>query len=176
MKFKDTIKQSIESLAKDEKTIILGYNVKYGNKGGGAFADIPTTQLLETPPAENLMVGLGMGLSLEGFKPIVYFERFDFVLNGLDAIVNHLMKFNTLSKGQFKPKIIFRVVIGRKKLPFFSGPTHTQDFTVPMQSLLNFTVVNPTRSVELKYWYNLASQSDTSIMIIEKADNYDIDC
>jgi pyruvate/2-oxoglutarate/acetoin dehydrogenase E1 component len=176
MKFKDSIKQSMEMLAKDEKTIFIGYNVKYGNKGGGAFTNILDSQLLETPPAENLMVGLGTGLSLKGFKPIVYFERFDFILNGLDAIVNHLMKFDKLSKEQYKPKVIFRIVVGRKQTPFFSGLTHTQDFTDSMRLLLNFPVIAPKTTQDLSKSYEDAFCSDKSCMIIEKADLYEIDC
>lgn len=178
MKYKDQIKLSMENLAKDDKTLFIGYNVKYGNKGGGAFSNISENQLIETPPAENLMVGLATGLSIMKIKPVVYFERFDFILNGLDAIVNHLDKIDKLSDGQFQPKVIFRVVIGRECSPFFSGPTHTQDFTEAMKILCHFPVyragtIDGFQPLQI---YERAKNEEKSCMIIERADNYEIEC
>ena len=43
-----------------------------------------------------------MGMSLEGFRPTIYFERHDFMLVAADAIGNHLNHIERISLGEFK--------------------------------------------------------------------------
>ena len=175
MIFKVAIQESMKMLAKDDKTIFVGYNVRYGNKAAGTLNGISESQLLETPVAENLMLGLAIGLSIEGFKPIVYFERFDFILNALDAIVNHLDKIKELSNGEYEPKVIIRAVVGRKQKPFFAGLTHVQDFTESMKRLVAFPVIKPRSSKELIEVYQKAYKAKESYLIVEEMDNYEHD-
>ena len=175
MKYKDAIKNSMNYLAKDEKVIFLGYNTKMGNQALGTLTDIPKEKIIETPLAENLMTGLAIGLSLSGYKPVLYFERFDFILNGIDAIINHLDKIKDLSKHQFRPKVIIRVVIGQKLKPFFNGSTHSQDFTDSMKKLVNFPILKPVTANEVIDAYKFAFQYEESVMIVEHKDYYDID-
>jgi len=65
LKYLDAVKRSMKGLT-DKKTIFVGYNVRYGS-AYGSLKEIPEEQRLETPLAENLMAGLAMGMSLEGF-------------------------------------------------------------------------------------------------------------
>lgn len=140
MTYKDQLKQAMDFMAKDRKTVFIGYNVAFGSMAGGTLSDVPKEQLIETPVAENLMAGLALGMALDGWKPVVYIERCDFILNALDAIVNHADKIELMSDGEFKPKVIFRVVVGGRKNPLFTGPTHTQDFSSALRDLVRFPV------------------------------------
>lgn len=173
MKYKEAIKQSMENFSKDEKTIFIGYNVSYGSKAYGTLTDISDSKKIETPVAENLMVGLAIGMSLEGFKPIVFFERHDFMLIALDAIINHLDKIEKMSEGQFKPKVIIRAVIGAKK-PLDAGAQHTQNFSETFKILIkNFPIYEPKTPSETLEVYEKVWNSDASAMIIEKRDLYE---
>lgn len=174
MTYKDSIKLAMNLLAADPATLFVGYNVGRGSKANGTLTGVSPGQLIETPVAENLMAGMAIGLSLEGFKPVVYFERFDFITNALDAIVNHLDKLETLSDGQFKPKVLIRVVVGNTKTPLFTGPTHTQDFTDAMRKLVSFPVVQliPGRSMSPVQAYQCALRSPWSTMLVEYKDHY----
>lgn len=168
--YKQKIIQSIERLAKDPMFIAVGYNTKFGNRALGTLENVPDEKIIETPVAENLMTGIAIGLSLQGYKPLLYFERFDFILNALDQIVNHLDKISRLSNGEFNPKVIIRVIIGNKKKPFFSGETHTQDFTQAMREMITFPIFKPLSPNEVIYAYGYAEVSDESVMIIETKD------
>ena len=172
MTYKDAIIESTYKLSLNSDTIFMGYNVKKG-LANGTFKGISENQLFETPVAENLMLGLATGLSLQNYLPIVYIERFDFILNALDSIVNHLDKIEVLSRGDFNPKVILKVAIGIKNKPLFSGPTHTQDFTDAMKHLVSFPVIklNPTKH-HIFDTYELAKNSKSSIMIIEEKELY----
>jgi pyruvate/2-oxoglutarate/acetoin dehydrogenase E1 component len=173
MTYKECIMRGYESLSQDPKSIFVGYNVKVG-RGGGMYKNIPEDKLFETPVAENLMTGIAIGLSIDGYNPILYFERFNFILNALDAIVNHLDKFESLSYGQYKPKVIMRAVIGGITTPFYTGSTHTQDFTKAIKEMVSFQVFKLSiYEKDINAVFDYASFSPKSILIIEEKDLYE---
>ncbi len=171
MKYSDAVTESMNMLAKEENVIFLGYNINFGSLGYGTLKDIPKEKRIETPLAENLMTGLAIGMSLEGYRPIIFFERHDFMLNALDGLINHSDKIKEMSKGQFEPLIIVRAVIGGTK-PLNPGAQHTQDFTEAFRKLIKFPIYKPETSKEVIEAYNLARESKGPVMIIEKKDLY----
>jgi pyruvate/2-oxoglutarate/acetoin dehydrogenase E1 component len=175
MTYKETIRDACTEAGKDPKVVFLGYNVAVGC-GGGVYSGVPVDQLIETPLAENLMTSLAVGMSLEGFRPVVYFERFDFILIALDSIINHLDKMSYLSSGQFKPAIILRVVAGNTKTPLFTGPTHTQNFADALRRIVTFPIYHLAHRCDiLPCWetaYDRMCNGDSS-MLVEYKDLYD---
>ena len=171
--YKDKITEAMGFLGRDPKTRFIGYGVGEGtSKAAGFLSDINEEQLIETPVAENLMAGLAIGMSLEGLKPVVYFERFDFVLNALDSIVNHLDKLKRVSRGQYNPKVIMRVVVGGVDAPFFTGATHTQDFSEAIKMMVDFPIIVLEDPDEIESAYRQAYESTDSCMLVEKKDYY----
>ena len=172
MIYREAIKKSMEMLAKEKNTVFLGYNVCFGSKAYGTLNDIPQDKKIETPLAENLMMGLGMGMSLEGYRPVIFFERHDFVLNALDGIINHLDKLESMSKGQFTTPVIIRAVIG-SKIPLNPGVQHTQDFTEAFRRMIKFPIYEPKNAQEVIRDYIKVNNSSGPSMIIERRDLYD---
>jgi pyruvate dehydrogenase E1 component beta subunit len=145
--------------------VFIGYSLVPGD-AMGTLSGVPIAQKIETPIAENLMVGLAIGMSLEGFLPVVYFERHDFMLVAMDAIVNHLDKIQRISHGEYKPKVILKTVVDDGGL-FYSGPTHSQDFTQGFSKFLQFEVLDAHSPSELIQMYDFAAQTEHSVMIVE---------
>jgi len=173
MKYIDAVKKSMQMLAEDSKTYFIGYNVKHGS-AYGTLKDISESQRLETPLAENLMAGLAMGMSLEGFKPVLYFERHDFIYNALDALVNQLNKIEQLSQGEYTFPIIIRAVVGGIK-PFYAGLTHTADLTELFKDIFSFPIYAPETSAEVIKAYKIAMVSKGPILISERKNLYEIE-
>jgi len=161
----------MELLAQDKLARFIGYGVTKG-RAMGTLKNVQESQLIETPVAENLMVGLATGMSLAGLHPVVFIERFDFILNAADAIVNHLDKIERMSGGEFKPAVILRVVVGNKKKPLYTGETHTQDFTEAFRKMLRMTVLTfEDSSITAAYRYAAAGfERGYSTMIVERKD------
>jgi pyruvate dehydrogenase E1 component beta subunit len=162
----------MEEMAKDPATCFIGYGVKYGGKAMGTLKNVPEHQLIETPVAENLMVGVAIGMALKGRKPIVFIERFDFILNAADAIVNHLDKIGSISRGEFSPNVILRVVAGNRGKPLFTGETHVQDFSAAFRSMVGFPV-RTSRSAEevvANYEDAFSSLNQHSSLLVEYKD------
>lgn len=141
------------ALGADPLVRFYGYGMR---KGGamGTLAGVKPEQIVETPVAENLMVGLAIGAALTGLRPVVYFERADFLLCGADAIVNHLDKLAVMSRGEFKPGVIIRVTVGNQAKPLFTGATHVQDFSDAFRSMVRMPVCNLIHDSQTEdvYW------------------------
>jgi pyruvate/2-oxoglutarate/acetoin dehydrogenase E1 component len=171
MKYQEALKRSMEMLAEDEKRIFLGYNVARGSMAYGTLKDIQREKLLETPCAENLMSDMSIGMSFVGFKPLLYFERHDFMLNAMDSLVNYLDKLEEISDGQFKPNVIVRAVIGGTK-PFYPGPQHIQDLSEVFQKIFKLPVHRLNTPKEIIERYREAASFERPVMLIEKRDWY----
>ena len=163
--FKEAVTKAMTELS-DQGAIFIGYSLIPGD-AMGTLKNVPNIQKIETPIAENLMMGLAIGMSFEGFKPVVYFERHDFMLVAADAIGNHLDKIDRISLGEFKPSVILKTIVDDGGL-FYSGPTHSQDFTKTFKTLVNFPVLVPETADEALDMYRFAMQNSGSTMIVEK--------
>jgi pyruvate/2-oxoglutarate/acetoin dehydrogenase E1 component len=172
MTYREQITAAMTNLAKDDRARFVGYGLKNG-RAAGTLAGVQETQIVETPVAENLMTGIAIGLSLGGLRPMVYFERCDFILNALDAIVNHLDAARHISRGEFFPAVILRVVVGNRSKPLFTGRTHTQDFSLGLQRLVDFPVVRLSPDRDILAVYDTARQAQKrghSTVILEYKD------
>jgi len=174
MKYQDAVKQSMEMLAQDERVLFVGYGVAYNGKAYKTLTDVPREKILETPLAENLMTGLGLGLSLEGYLPVIYFERHDFMLIASDAIVNHFDKIERMSYGQFKTPAIIRAVTGHDK-PIDPGAQHMQDFTKAFNEMVKFPIYEPKTSKEVIETYKSLLNTKGPAMVVERKSLYDQD-
>jgi pyruvate dehydrogenase E1 component beta subunit len=163
----------MDSLAADPLVRFIGYGVTIG-KAMGTLKNVASGQLIETPVAENLMVGMATGMSLAGLHPVVFIERMDFLMNAMDAIVNHLDKIETISRGEFLPAVIIRIVIGNKLKPLYTGETHTQDLSIGLRRMCNYIVVmSVPEDCEVKTAYDIGRNGFAkrySTIICEKKD------
>lgn len=160
------------TLAADPARVFVGYGLTRG-RAAGTLRDVPADRIIETTVAENMMTGLAIGLALRGRKPVVYFERMDFLLNALDAIVNHLAALPKISGGVFTPAVIFRCVVGNRDKPLFTGPTHTQDFSPALRALCDFPVYQLRQPADIAPAYEAASlfaDRATSSFLVEYKD------
>lgn len=174
MTYKDAIAAAITECAKDPLFRVVGYNVcAEGGAGGGTFAGVPEGQRIEMPLAEGICASVAIGMSLGGFKPLLWIERADFVFHALDAIVNHLDKLALLSNGMHRPACIVRMAVGKKRTPLFTEPTHTQDLTVALRDMLGCRVVQLkwTSSIQSEYRKAMADLNEhRSTVLVEYRD------
>ena len=165
-----TICQEMINLSKLEKVIFLGQQVASENFYD-TLIDVPMTLRVEQPVAEEMQLGLSIGLALEGYIPISIYQRMDFLPRAMDQLINHLNLIPTMSNRRFIPKIIIRTTIGNKE-PLDAGPQHTQNLTEMLKIALNFPVLSPTTPEEVKIAYNRARSENNPIVIIERQSLY----
>jgi 2-oxoisovalerate dehydrogenase E1 component beta subunit len=103
-------------MEREDLAVILGEDV--GLFGGvfrvtsGLQAKYGTERVFDTPLAEAGIVGMAIGMALNGLKPIVEIQFADFIFPAFDQIVNELAKYRYRSGGQYAPKVLVRVPYG----------------------------------------------------------------
>jgi len=79
---------------------------------------VPKSKRFEMPVAEEMQLGMSIGLALEGFLPISIYQRIDFLPRACDQIVNHLNLINELSRKRkwFLKNVIRKIENGNRYL------------------------------------------------------------
>ena len=79
MNYFSELKRSMSWLAKQENTIFIGQAVEVpGTAMSNTLSDVDKEKLFELPVAEEMQMGLSLGLALEGHIPISIFPRWNF--------------------------------------------------------------------------------------------------
>lgn len=131
----DKLTEAMAWLGEQSDTLFLGQGVGVpGTKLSASFDGVPAGKRVEFPVAENLQLGVSIGLALEGFVPVSVFPRIDFLMCAMDQIVLHLDKLPLYSG--YRPKVIIRTAVGGKR-PLDAGPQHTGDYARSVASMLS---------------------------------------
>ena len=94
-----------------KKSFIFGQNLTKGSRISGLtnFLDhIKESKIINTQNSENTLIGFGFGLSLMGKTAIYFAKQLDFLLLGMDHIVNTLNSLNLEKKWAFFNNHIYR--------------------------------------------------------------------
>ncbi len=84
MKYFDEIKSSMEWLARDPRTVFIGQAVEVpGTAMSNTVKDIPIARRIELPVAEELQMGMSIGLALQVQVPVSIYPRWKlFIASG----------------------------------------------------------------------------------------------
>jgi pyruvate/2-oxoglutarate/acetoin dehydrogenase E1 component len=115
-----------EEMRRDEAVFCLGEDI---GAFGGAFKvtdgfmdEFGSDRVLDTPLAENMIVGASIGAAIEGMRPVAEMQFSDFIACGFDQLVNVAGKLH-YRQGVSVPMVV--------RLPsgggFSGGPFHSQN-------------------------------------------------
>ena len=135
MKYFKELKKSMNYLGNKKDTIFIGQAVEVpGTAMSNTLKDIKKNKLLELPVAEDMQMGMTLGLSMEKNIPISIFPRWNFLLYGMNQLINHIDKFKVMCGNQITPKIIIRTSIGSQR-PLHPQYQHIGDFSAAIQKM-----------------------------------------
>lgn len=157
MSYREKLNEAMKYLASKEDTIFIGQGMLYGGIAiAESFKDISNEKKIEAPVAENLQLGMSIGLSLDGFTPISVFPRWNFLLLAADQLVNHLDKLSAMTDGAFIPKVIIRVATGVRGV-IDPQEQHVGDFSDAFRSMLkNTEIINLSKEEDILPAYTKA--------------------
>ena len=105
-----------DEMSSDPTVILLGEDVASDGgvfkTTGGLVERFGETRVRNTPICENTFVGVALGMSLVGLRPVVEIMFSDFLPTAGDAIVNQLPKYRFMSGGQFSVPVTIRSISG----------------------------------------------------------------
>lgn len=93
-----------EEVAKPEHAVLFGQNINAGSCIGGltkGLAVQPGGRIINSTNAENSLVGFGFGLMLNGVSGVFCMKQMDFLLLGVDQLVN---TYNIIRSVKHQPK------------------------------------------------------------------------
>ena len=79
-------------------------------------------------------MGMTLGLSMDNNVTISIFPRWNFLLYGMNQLINHIDKFKVMCGNSINPKIIIRTGIGSKR-PLHPQYQHIGDFSEAIQKM-----------------------------------------
>jgi pyruvate/2-oxoglutarate/acetoin dehydrogenase E1 component len=173
MKYFDELKCSMEWLGQQNDTIFIGQAVEYAGTGmTNTLKDISTDKLMEMPVNEDMQMGITNGLAMNGFVPVSIYPRWNFLLLGVNQLINHLDKLPMIS--DYKTKAIIRTAIGSER-PLHPQWQHVGDYTEAFEKMLtNVEVIRLDEPEQIFEAYQKAyNRTDgKSTILVEWGDYY----
>jgi pyruvate/2-oxoglutarate/acetoin dehydrogenase E1 component len=114
--YRDAVNAALaDEMASDERVYLLGEDVA---NDGGVFktnAGLPERfpgRVKNTPICENTFIGLAIGMSVTGLRPVVEIMFSDFLPTAGDAMIEELPKFRFMTGGQCELPVTVRSIGG----------------------------------------------------------------
>ena len=103
-------------MREDPTVLVMGEDV--GPKGGvflatdGLTAEFGESRCFDTPLSEDGIVGVGVGMAMNGMKPVCEIQFQDFIFPAFDQIVSEAAKMRYRSGGQYTVPMVIRTPYG----------------------------------------------------------------
>ncbi len=160
-----------DSLENDSRFLILGEDIRMPY--GGAFkvtkglSEKFPEKVINTPISEAGIMGVGIGLALAGFRPIIELMFGDFITLAFDQLVNHAAKFRMMYNCQVSVPLIIRTPMGAGR---GYGPTHSQSLEKHVVGVpgLNVYILHHRANIHQFYSYLFQNTKEPSIIIENK--------
>ena len=175
MKYFDELKKSMNYLAENKKTVFIGQAVEVsGTAMSQTLKEVDSKKLIELPVAEEMQMGITIGLALNGNIPISIYPRWNFLLLAMNQLINHLDKVNVMSNNGFKVNAIIRTGVGSQR-PLHPQHQHLGDFTEAVKkmcSTIDVIKLNEVEDIFPAYEKALNRQDGRSTILVEFGDYY----
>ncbi len=173
---REAISQALwEEMERDPSVFILGEEV--GVWGGtyavtkGFYDHFGPDRVRDTPIAEAVIVGAGIGAALTGLRPVAELMTINFAFSAMEHIVNEAAKLHYMFGGQFILPLVIRAVGGGGRQ---LGATHSQTPDAVFAHFPGLKVVAPGTPEDAKGLLKAAIRSNDPVMFIEHATLYQV--
>ena len=156
------------SMRRNPKVLVYGLGVDdpkgmYGTTKG-LVEEFGHDRCFDTPLSEDAMTGLGVGMAINGYRPIHVHQRFDFLLLCMNQLINMAAKVKYLSNGKENCPLIVRAIIGRS---WGQGAQHSQSFHSFLSSIPGLTVLAPVTPHDMFNCMMWATEYSNPVIIVE---------
>ena len=167
--YREALNQALrEEMERDSNVFIVGEEVGYYQGAykvtQGLLEQFGEWRVRDTPIAEEVIAGVGIGAAMVGLRPIAEMMTFNFSLLALDQIVNNAAKLRYMSGGQFKVPVVFR---GPGGAAHQLGAQHSQSLELYYAYVPGLKVVMPATPKDAKGLLKSAIRDDDPVVFIE---------
>ncbi len=161
------------SIGNNDNIVLIGEDIK--DPYGGAFkitkglSDKYINNVISTPISEAAIVGMGIGLSILGFKPYVEIMFGDFITYAFDQIVSNASKFYHMYNKKYNIPLVIRTPMGGNR---GYGPTHSQSIEKFFIGINNIQIVALNTLLSPEEVYTSIEEYDHLTLLIENKVDY----
>src|SRR5512141_1355034 len=173
--YRDAIREALrEEMLRDERVLVMGEEV--GVWGGtyavtrGFYGEFGDKRILDTPIAEEAIVGTAVGAAMGGLRPVAELMTINFSLVAMDQIVNNAAKIHAMFGSQARVPLVIRTPTGWGQL----AATHSQSLEAWFAHVPGLVVVMPGTPYDVKGLLKSAIRSENPVMFIEHARLYGV--
>jgi len=151
--YSEALREAIrEEMLRDKNVIMIGEEIGQGYGGvfgvsKGLYDEFGPDRIIDTPIAENSIMGAGIGASLLGMKPIIEMMFSDFIAVCFDGILNQAAKMKFMTAGQYNLNLVVRLPGGEGS---GTGPHHSQCLESLFMTIPGIKIVNPSNAYDAK--------------------------
>lgn len=167
--YREALRQALrEEMLRDERVFIMGEDI--GAYGGsyavtrGFLEEFGEGRVKDTPIAESVVVGCGIGAAMGGLRPVVELMTINFSLLAIDQIINNASKVHYMSDGQITVPLVIRMASGGGSQ---LGAQHSHDLAGWYAHVPGLKVVVPSNPYDAKGLLKTAIRDDNPVIFIE---------
>ncbi len=167
--FLEAIRETLaEELRRDPSVIVLGEDV--GRKGGvflatdGLFDEFGGDRVIDTPLTESMIVGVSIGASANGMRPVAEIQFADFIFPAFNQIVSEAARMRYRSNDSFGCPITIRAPYGGG---IHGALYHSQSVEAFFTHVPGLKVVIPSTPHDAKGLLRTAIRDDDPVLFFE---------
>jgi pyruvate dehydrogenase E1 component beta subunit len=169
MRYREALNQALrEEMSRDDAVLLMGEDIGVFQGAfkvtAGLLEEFGEKRVRDTPISENTIVGMGVGASMVGLRPVVELMTINFSLLALDQIVNHAAHIRYMFGGQVKVPLVVRMPQGAGHQ---LGPTHSHCLEAMYLQVPGLLVAVPSTAADAKGLLKAAIRDDNPVIFIE---------
>jgi 2-oxoisovalerate dehydrogenase E1 component beta subunit len=163
----EAIRQGMfEEMRRDERVVMLGEDIgKYGGAfkvTAGMFDAFGPTRVVDTPISESAIVGAAIGMSMNGYLPVVEMQFIDFITCAFDQITSYAAK-SRYRWGVGVPMVVRGPCGGN----VHGGPFHSANPEMYFAHTPGLKVVTPATAYDAKGLIKAAIRDPDPVLFFE---------
>jgi pyruvate dehydrogenase E1 component beta subunit len=167
--YREALKQALsEEIERDENVVILGEEVAQYNGAykvtEGLWKQFGDKRLVDTPISEAGFIGMGIGASMLGLRPVMELMFWSFAYVAFDQIINNAGCVRYMSGGLINVPIVIR---GPANGGTNVGATHSHTPENLLANMPGLKVVSPATAYDAKGLMKTAIRDNDPVMVLE---------
>lgn len=157
-----------QAMQLDASVVLVGQGTR---DAGGIFGTVTgllekygPERIIEMPLSENAITGICMGAALANQRPVLVFQRADFLFLVMDQLINHASKWRFMFGGRPRVPLTVRCVVGKG---WGQGPQHSQSPHSVLAHFPGLRVVLPASAEDAKGLLLNSIFSDDPVVFLE---------
>ncbi len=162
-----------EEMKRDDRVIVMGEDV--GRDGGvfrvteGLLREYGEGRVIDSPLAESSIVGVAVGMSLNGLIPVAEIQFADFIYSAVDQIISEAAKMRYRSGGAFSCPMVVRTPYGGGVR---GGLYHSQSVEAVFANTPGLKIVAPTTPYDVKGLLKASIRDPDPVLFLEHKRTY----